>query len=110
MITCTSSPKLPGHKSRATSPGETICTARPAVAGWANWHGKPQSARTRSRTSTDKLYEALLGLFARSARRGPESRIGVVDRRTIEQLVTEEDLAVTDLLNACEDYCDAVSG
>ena len=31
-------------------------------------------------------------------------------QQTIEQLVREEDLAVSDLLNACEDYCDAVAG
>ena len=29
--------------------------------------------------------------------------------RQIEQLVADEDLAVTDLLNACEDYCEAVA-
>ena len=28
----------------------------------------------------------------------------------IQQLVSDEDLAVTDLLNACEDYCAAVAG
>jgi len=33
-----------------------------------------------------------------------------VDRQTIDQLVNEEDLAVIDLLNACEDYCAAVAG
>jgi hypothetical protein len=33
-----------------------------------------------------------------------------VDRRVIEELVAEEDLAVVDLLNACDDYCDAVAG
>ena len=27
----------------------------------------------------------------------------------IEELVAEEDLAVGDLLNACDDYCDAVA-
>ena len=29
--------------------------------------------------------------------------------KRIEQLVAEEDLAVNDLVNACEDYCEAVS-
>ncbi|MDE3075744.1 MAG: hypothetical protein KGJ86_09955 [Chloroflexota bacterium] len=29
--------------------------------------------------------------------------------QTIEQLMAEEDLAVTDLLNACDDYCAAVA-
>lgn len=33
-----------------------------------------------------------------------------MDRRTIEELVAEEDVAVGDLLNACDDYCDAVAG
>ncbi|HLQ35489.1 MAG TPA: hypothetical protein VK457_22605 [Chloroflexota bacterium] len=33
-----------------------------------------------------------------------------MDRRVIEELVAEEDLAVVDLLNACDDYCDAVAG
>jgi len=33
-----------------------------------------------------------------------------VDPRLIEELVAEEDLAVGDLLNACDDYCDAVAG
>lgn len=33
-----------------------------------------------------------------------------MDPRAIEQLVAEEDLAVGDLLNACDDYCDAVAG
>jgi len=28
----------------------------------------------------------------------------------IEQLVADEDLAVGDLVNACDDYCDAVAG
>ena len=28
----------------------------------------------------------------------------------IEELVAEEDLAVGDLVNACDDYCDAVAG
>ena len=30
--------------------------------------------------------------------------------RRIEQLVSDEDLAVVDLLNACDDYCAAVAG
>jgi DNA replication initiation complex subunit (GINS family) len=30
--------------------------------------------------------------------------------KRIEELVAEEDLAVGDLLNACDDYCDAVAG
>jgi hypothetical protein len=33
-----------------------------------------------------------------------------VDRHAIEELVAEEDVAVGDLLNACDDYCDAVAG
>ena len=33
-----------------------------------------------------------------------------MDPRLIEELVAEEDLAVGDLLNACDDYCDAVAG
>jgi len=33
-----------------------------------------------------------------------------VDRRAIEELVAEEDVAVGDLLNACDDYCDAIAG
>jgi hypothetical protein len=33
-----------------------------------------------------------------------------VDRRVIEQLMADEDLAVGDFLNACDDYCDAVAG
>jgi hypothetical protein len=33
-----------------------------------------------------------------------------VNRRVIEELVAAEDLAVGDLLNACDDYCDAVAG
>lgn len=32
------------------------------------------------------------------------------EAQRIAQLVAEEDLAVGDLLNACEDYCDAVAG
>jgi hypothetical protein len=33
-----------------------------------------------------------------------------VDRQAIDELVAEEDVAVGDLLNACDDYCDAVAG
>jgi hypothetical protein len=33
-----------------------------------------------------------------------------VDRQLIDQLVAEEDLALGDLLNACDDYCEAVAG
>jgi len=33
-----------------------------------------------------------------------------VDRRSLGDLVAEEDLAVGDLLNACDDYCDAIAG
>lgn len=33
-----------------------------------------------------------------------------MDRQAIEELVAEEDVAVGDLLNACDDYCDAVAG
>jgi len=33
----------------------------------------------------------------------------MVERRVIEELVAEEDTAVGDLLNACDDYCDAVA-
>ncbi|HLG71280.1 MAG TPA: hypothetical protein VK009_12710 [Chloroflexota bacterium] len=33
-----------------------------------------------------------------------------MDRRVIEDLVAEEDTAVGDLLNACDDYCDAIAG
>ena len=28
---------------------------------------------------------------------------------SLQELVHEEDLAVTDLLNACDDYCDAIA-
>ena len=30
--------------------------------------------------------------------------------RRVEELVAEEDLAVGDLLNACDDYCSAIAG
>ena len=33
-----------------------------------------------------------------------------MDSRAIEQLVAEEDVAVGDLLNACDDYCEAIAG
>lgn len=33
-----------------------------------------------------------------------------MDRQALEELVAEEDLAVGDLLNACDDYCDAIAG
>ncbi len=33
-----------------------------------------------------------------------------VDARQIVELVQEEDVAVGDLLNACDDYCEAVAG
>lgn len=36
--------------------------------------------------------------------------MGAVDRRAIEELVSEEDVAFGDLLNACDDYCDAIAG
>ena len=32
-----------------------------------------------------------------------------MDSSAIRELVAEEDLAVVDLLNACDDYCDAVA-
>jgi hypothetical protein len=34
----------------------------------------------------------------------------VADAKRIEELVREEDLAVTDLVNACDDYCSAIAG
>ena len=33
-----------------------------------------------------------------------------VDARRIADLVREEDVAVGDLLNACDDYCEAIAG
>jgi hypothetical protein len=33
-----------------------------------------------------------------------------VDRRRLDELVAEEDVAVGDLLNACDDYCEAIAG
>lgn len=32
-----------------------------------------------------------------------------MDTRAIHELVAEEDLAVVDLVNACDDYCEAVA-
>jgi hypothetical protein len=33
-----------------------------------------------------------------------------MDTQRVLELVREEDVAVGDLLNACDDYCDAVAG
>jgi hypothetical protein len=33
-----------------------------------------------------------------------------MDAQQVLELVREEDVAVGDLLNACEDYCDAIAG
>src|SRR5579862_7367353 len=36
--------------------------------------------------------------------------ICLLDSRQIKELVAAEDMAVSDLLNACDDYCEAIAG